>query len=433
MKPIARRAVIAGLACILLVAEALPARAAAGHLDPTFGGDGKVTTDMSGGFDGANAVAIQGNGKIVAAGGIGGAGGRFGIARYDTDGTLDTTFGGDGIVRANFTTGEDSATGVAIQADGKIVVVGHTSRMTAAGWIVGRFAVARYDSDGTLDTTFGGDGTVTTKFTEKKNPPAFDGAAGIAIQSDGKIVVAGVSNLYCSCSKFAVARYDTDGTLDATFDGDGKARTHFRYGSEGRAVALTASGAIVVVGGSIPDVDKFEVARFTPGGSLDTSFSGNGKTTVDTGKGEEMATSVAIQSNGRIVVAGYTDLPHEFGDPFGPERFALARLLVNGSSDASFSADGIARTRFGDKHAAANGVAIQDDGRIVAVGSDGDFALARYTPAGLLDATFGGDGRVETPFGPFGQANAVAIQGNGKIVAAGTGVGKFALARYRGG
>src|SRR5919201_1773838 len=128
MKPIARRAVLGGLACMLLVAEALPARAAAGHLDPTFGGDGKVTTDMSGGFDGANAVAIQGNGKIVAAGGIGGAGGRFGIARYDTDGTLDTTFGGDG--------------------------------------------------------------TVTTKFTEKKNPPAFDGAAGVAIQSDGKIVVA---------------------------------------------------------------------------------------------------------------------------------------------------------------------------------------------------------------------------------------------------
>jgi len=434
MKAIARRAVVAGLALAMLVAGALPASAAAGHLDTSFGGDGKVTTDMSGGFDAANAVAVQADGKIVAAGEIGGAGGRFGVARYDTDGALDTTFGGDGIVRTNFTKGQDATTGVAIQSDGKILVVGHTSRITGAGWTVGRFAVARYDTDGTLDTTFGGDGKVTTHFpTPSELPPPFEGATGVAIQGDGKIVAGGVVNLFCSCSRFGVARYDTDGTLDTTFGGDGLATTHFRYGSEGRAVAIAPGGAIVVVGGQIPDVGKYEVARFATDGTLDTTFSGNGKTAVETGKGETIATSVAIQSNARIVVGGYTDLPHEFGDPFGPSRFALVRLLTDGTLDTSFSTDGIVRTRFGDHQAAANGVAIQADGAIVAAGSDGDFALARYTPAGVLDTSFGGDGRVETPFGPYGQANAVVVQPNGKIVAAGVGLGRFALARYRSG
>jgi uncharacterized delta-60 repeat protein len=202
-------------------------------------------------------------------------------------------------------------------------------------------------------------------------------------------------------------------------------------------MAIGANGKIVVVGGNVPDVDKFEVARFNADGTLDTTFGGDGKVTTNMGQGEESATGVAIQANGMVVVAGYTDLPHEAGDTFGPGKFALARYNPDGTLDTTFGGDGKVTTTF-STDATPSGVAVQGDGRIVAVGgvggAGGRFALARYDRNGALDATFGGDGKVTTNFSAEEDvASAVALQTDGKIVAAGKGRGdRFAVARYLG-
>ncbi len=236
---------------VLLATLSAPAFAAAGDLDTTFSGDGKLTTNFTTGDDVAFGVAIQSDGKIVAAGRAPGSGGRFALARYNTDGTRDATFSGDGKLTTNFTTGDDGATGVAIQSDGKIV---------AGGWAAGsggRFALVRYNTDGTRDATFSGDGKLTTNFTSRD-----DFANGLAIQSDGKIVLAGVANC-CSNAAFALVRYNTDGTRDATFSGDGKLTTNFTTGIDvAFGVAIQADGKIVAAGRAPGSGGRFALARY---------------------------------------------------------------------------------------------------------------------------------------------------------------------------
>jgi uncharacterized delta-60 repeat protein len=169
-------------------------------LDTSFGGDGKVTTNFTHDGDPAFGVAIQADGKIVAAGeaAIGNPSGKFALARYNTDGSLDTSFGGDGKVTTAFSADEDGSGMDAIQTDGKIVVAGVAAYESSNP----KFALARYNPDGSLDTTFGGDGKVTTDFS-----PHTDYADGVAIQADGKIVAAGISGEGGSNPRFAVARY----------------------------------------------------------------------------------------------------------------------------------------------------------------------------------------------------------------------------------
>src|SRR4051794_23755500 len=170
---------------------------APGDLDVSFSGDGKQTTDF-GGSDAATSVAVQTDGKIVVAGS---SGGNFALARYGADGTLDASFSGDGLVTTDLG-GTDAGQDVAIQADGKIVVAGSSG---------GSFAVARYTAAGGLDTSFSGDGLQTTDFG------AAAGGTAVAIQADGRIVVGGSSG-----GDFALARYDAQGGLDSSFSGDGK-------------------------------------------------------------------------------------------------------------------------------------------------------------------------------------------------------------------
>ena len=182
---------------LALITAALPAAAAAapGDLDPTFGSGGKVTTDV-GGSDGAQAVAIQGDGKVVAAGlgNFAGPGtGDFALARYNPDGSLDTSFGSGGKVTTDFG-GFDAASAVAIQPDGKIIAAGRSGS--------GDFALARYNPDGSLDSSFGSGGKVTTDFG------GFDSAFGVALQADGKIVAAGFQATSTQRgTDIAVARY----------------------------------------------------------------------------------------------------------------------------------------------------------------------------------------------------------------------------------
>jgi uncharacterized delta-60 repeat protein len=374
-----------------------------GLLDTSFSGDGRQTTDF-GGDDGARGVAIQGNGRIVAVGG-GGGGDDFALARYNANGSLDTTFAGQGKQTTEFGA-FDRATGVALQENGKLVAVGGSG---------GDFALARYNAHGLLDTSFSDDGRQTTDFG------GGDGACGVAIQRDGKLVAVGVGG---ATSDFALARYNTNGSLDTGFSGDGRQTTDFGGFDFGGGVALSENGKIVVVGSTIGSGfggrSDFAIARYNPNGSLDKGFSGDGRQTTDFAGGDAAATGVAIQANGKIVVAGRSG-----GD------FALIRYRTDGSLDSGFSGDGKTTTDFGGG-AAASGVAIQANGKIVLVGgSDGDFALIRYRTDGSLDSSFSGDGKQTTDFGAAEAAHGVTVAGDGKIVAVGGSDGDFALARYR--
>jgi uncharacterized delta-60 repeat protein len=336
-------------------------------------------------------------------------------------GYLDRNFDGDGKVTTDFG-GYDGASSVAIQADGKIVVAGSTS----SNYFFNNddFALARYNSNGALDTTFDGDGRVTTDFGNK------DRASSLAIQADGKIVVAGESSIYNpngNISDFALARYNSNGTLDTTFGTGGKITTDFATNSSDYAssLAIQADSKIVVAGYSI-------LARYNSDGTLDSTFDGDGRLTSVIGG----ISDVAIQADGKIVVAGYDN-----GD------FALARYNSDGTLDSTFDGDGKLTTDFGG-YDSASSVAIQADGKIVAAGSNGvpswtnfreNFALARYNSDGTLDSTFDGDGKLTTDFGGYDRASSVAIQADGKIVAAGSNgvpngissfIDNFALARY---
>jgi uncharacterized delta-60 repeat protein len=322
-------------------------------LDPTFGAGGEVTTSLGPKGSVALGVAIQADGKIVAAGS---AGSKFGLARYNTDGTLDATFGASGEVTTSLGQNGSFALGVAIQADGKIV---------AAGSAGSKLGLARYNADGSLDTTFSGDGKVITSLSKNGSL-----AAEIAIQADGKIVAAGSAG-----SKFGLARYTTNGTLDTTFSGDGKVTTSVGpNGSSALGVAIQADGKIVAAGSS---GSRFGLARYTTNGTLDTTFSGDGKLATRFKDGS-LANAVAIESDGRIVAAGESSLLILNG------TFALARYDTDGTLDTTFSGDGKVTTNFDSRADFATAVAIQSDGRIVAAGEanyvsyNGKFALARY-------------------------------------------------------
>jgi len=406
------------------------ALAAAGDLDITFSGDGKLTTDIGGWNDRANAVAIQSDGKIVAAGdhfNDAGDNYNFAVIRYRSGGALDTTFSGDGKLTTNFG-GLDLAKDVAIQSNGRIVVAGHTCN---ASWIC-ELAVVRYNPNGSLDTTFSGDGKVIVDF----GGLGIDtGGYGLAIQADGKIVIAGYMNNGTD-SDFALYRFNSNGSLDPTFHGDGK--LNFGFGKwrndGGYGLAIQSNGKMVVVGHTCDagwNNCNFALARINANGTLDTTFSADGKTATNFGA-DDHGFAVAIQSNGRIVAAGYSGSPER--------KFALARYNSNGSLDTTFHADGKVVTNLSPGF--SNGgrdVAIQSDGKIVVAGySYGpislDFALIRYLPDGSLDATFDVDGKLTTDFGGEEYGNAIALQGNGRIVVAGyaytSPYGDFALARY---
>ena len=377
--------------------------------------------------DSGNAVAVQADGKIVVAGdSTSGGTFDFALSRYNADGSLDTSFSGDGRQTTDFGEGE-SAYAVAIQVNGKIVAAGVTHSATGSA-----FALARYNADGSLDPSFSGDGKQTTELGGGAE------LAGLTSQTDGKIVVAGDTG--GGGADFAIARYNTDGSLDSSFSGDGKQTTDF-YGDHDYAfgIAIEPDGKLVAAGYTgdpAAQKDYFAVARYKTDGSLDPSFSGDGKQTTDFGAQYQAAYGVAIQSDGRIVATGESS----------SDGFALARYNTDGSLDPSFAGGGTQTTSLGAcipfigcYSSTARGVAIQPGGAIVAAGyvstPSSGFALARYGANGSLDASFSGDGEQTTGFGDASAgAYGVALQPDAKIVAAGTvstSDRDFGLARYK--
>ena len=415
------------------------AYAADGDLDTSFDGDGKVTTNFHNTSDEARAVAIQPDGKIVAVGTtyIGGTDYNFSVARYNPDGSPDTTFGGgDGRLTTDISNGSnDGANAVAIQSDGKIVVVGYISVNASYQ----AFVAARYNPDGSPDTSFGG-GDGSTWFWVVSGGPSV--VQAVAIQYDGKIVMAGYAIPSGGATDFALARLNTDGNLDATFNGGGRFTTNF-FGGVDEAHAVAMYGSSIVVAG-LAQVSGFNydfaLARYELDGDLDPTFGdGDGKVTTDFFGGDDGALSMALQPDGKIVAAGAfysTGQGYDFG---------LARYLANGDLDLSFDTDGVQAINFvaGNATEVAYGVAVQPvNGKIVAVGyapvgGVNDFALVRLNPDGGLDSTFGSGGKVNHDFGGgVALAYGVAVQADGRIVTAGTAyMGEpnsydYALARY---
>jgi uncharacterized delta-60 repeat protein len=347
-------------------------------------------------------------------------------ALFGAAGDLDTTFDGDGKVLTDFSgNSSDVGNDVAAQSDGKIVVVGFTGIAPPGDPVLPSFAVARYELNGALDLTFDGDGKVSTDFT----PTSVELAHALAIQPDGKILAAGEVNDDASNRNFALIRYNSDGTLDTSFDGDGKVLTDFEHGIESsEAIALQPDGRIVLAGYTSPGPDPPDIAlvRYNPDGSLDSAFDGDGKliTPISAGSGD-YPKDVAVQPDGRIVAGGVSWTG-------GNRNAVLVRYLPDGSLDDSFDGDGklvVATPTY-----AIYALALQQDGKIVTAGEP-PFTVTRFNPDGSVDTSFDGDGNATSPFSQRGGAVDVAVQPDGKIVAAGAavndlGLADFAVARF---
>ena len=413
-----------------------PIQAAEGDLDLAFGNGGRVFTNFAGNNDDYGfAIALPPNGRII----VVGQSGVYplfhsALARYTNTGELDQTFGTGGKVIAALDAGGDGLDAVTLQPDGKIVAAGsliHDNWTTA-------FLLARFNSDGSLDTTFGNQGVTVTGFGDGST----DGRA-IVLQPDGKIIVAGVSGAgpYSELNDFALARYNANGSLDPAFGTGGKLKTHFpgvyNTGSNATAVALQSDGKIIVAGRykNEGSYREFALARYNANGSLDPSFGSGGMLTTSMGAGDSAALSIVLLPNGRIVLTGYFTAGHRNHD------FALACYSPNGTLDQSFGNGGRVNTDFsGASDDIASDVAFQSDGKLIVAGQTGlypsfDVALARYNTAGQLDLTFGIGGKVSSNFGSRDEGYSVAIQGDGRVVVAGIsdptgGTFDFMVARY---
>ena len=391
---------------------------------PTYSsGDGIMSTNFgAGSTDFAFATAIQPDGKILAAGYTSVAGTNdFALVRYNSDGSLDTSFGGgDGIVTTAVGLNSDIANGMAVLSNGKILLVGNAVISGS-----NQIALVQYNADGTLDTSFGGgDGIATSGIV------ASDGNS-IAIQADGKIVVVGTYS-----SNFLVARFNSDGTLDTGFGSSGSTSVDFNGSTDiGNSVVIQSDGKIVMSGRNFSGTSfDFAMARFNTNGTLDTSFDGDGKVTTDIGtNSDDNGYRLTLQSDGKIVVAGWSDAA-------GTADFALARYNSNGSLDTTFSGDGKLTTSIGSGGDLGQAVTVQSDGKIIVAGQSSsagnNFGVVRYLADGTLDTSFNGTGIVDQNFGGSSDDRAIGVlvQSDGKIVVAGTstigGDYDFAIARY---
>jgi uncharacterized delta-60 repeat protein len=444
-------------------------------LDPTFGIGGKVVTDVPGySNETCNAMAIQADGKIVV-GGFGDSAGHshFLVLRYNVNGTLDNTFSGDGIAPVDFgMSGGDQCWGLAIQTNGAIL---------AGGVAIGtgyRLALARLNTNGTLDTSFDADGKVSVTSLD------FGSKSVMALQSDGKIVMAGSLS-----SRFLLARYTTSGALDTSFDTDGVLSTVIAGSTSSTPLALAIQPAvsgqperIVAAGLANVGTSRFAVARYNLNGALDTTFDGDGMLTYAVGTGSNQVNAILVQG-AQITVAGSSfntggtfasiarfnlngsldgtfvvDYPAFLNAvPLGNAAYALAQqagkivlvgegasnhvnqdfliveFLTNGAFDSSFDGDGIRLQDISEVDAPLKSAARQADGKLVLVGdvsTQGStlWAVARLEEDGSLDSSFGSGGKVV--LFSNGPAGAVAIQPDGRIVVVGTSLNHFSIARF---
>jgi uncharacterized delta-60 repeat protein len=405
--------------------------AAPGDLDLSFGSGGIVVTSIGDQFyyDAAQTVLVQPDGKIVVCGQISDTdnnGDRaFFLTRYHPTGTLDASFGTNGKIIGPINSGAIVGLDIALQPDGKIVAVGYD--YPASG-----FAIHRYNANGTLDASFGTGGVVITPVG------AVAIATSVAIQADGKIVLAGYSqSAGQSYWDFAVVRLQPDGSLDTSFGGTGKVITSFGNSAQAGRVFLQPDGKIVAVGSLLTGIapnylGRFAMARYNADGSLDSGFGTGGKVTHTVANGGMYLGDAALQPDGKIVALG------RFSAPPNLNWGMIVRFNPNGSIDTNFATNGIFGT---EPSLYIAGIALQPDGKLVAFGYENGggnyrFAILRLNSNGTPDTGFGGNGRVFTPIGSYSYASDGVVQPDGKILALG-GTGAFfdtdtAIVRYLG-
>lgn len=393
-----------------------------GSLDNSFGSGGKVISDLS---CNPSSAVLQRDGKIAI---CGNSSGTFVIVRYNANGTMDNSFSNDGIATADIDPqNTDIGKVLALQQDGKIVVAGYSSDLGYKS----NFAVVRVNSNGTLDNSFSSDGITTTTF---EGSAAIDDAHALLIQPDGKILIAGNSGPG-SNKDFALLRLNTGGTLDNTFSSDAKVTTEGRSNEDNAwAMCLQQNGKILVTGSiGVTGYKDIALLRYNSDGTPDNSFGTGGMITTKVGSKDDVGTAVAVQPDGKIVVAGYS---HNGAN----NDIALVRYNTDGTLDNFFSLDGKVTKNIANSSDVAYALAIQTDGKILVAGQTAtsanyDFCLLRFNANGDPDNTFSSDGVVVTNFGSNDYGRSIAIQADGKILVAGNSYNgtdyDFSVARYR--
>lgn len=393
---------------LLLVATTLT-HAQSGVLDTSFGNNGIATTQVSPRYNFATATTVQPDGKIIVVGDSGEpAVYKATVVRFNTDGTLDTSFGTGGNVTITIPSAKSFGMDVALQDDGKIVIGART-------WdnVTGNMVLARLNTDGSFDNTFGTNGVVIA------NSGGSDVLASVIIADDGKIYIAGDSD-----DNFSIARFNTDGTMDTSFGANGWSFIDFNSSSYAQEIAFQNDGKIVMGGFTIISGGRYQMAaaRITADGALDSSFGVGGKVSFNFGIDHDIATTLGIQSDGKIVLGGHTYIT---SNPRLAYDFAVVRLNTDGSFDTTYGNNGVTTTQIVDEANYANGLVIQADDKVVLAGRtvklfDYDFAMIRFNTDGTLDNTFGNGGKVSTDNGgKEDHGYAIARQPDNKIILAG--------------
>lgn len=341
-----------------------------GTIDSTFGANGFVYTDFDDSFSSyATSLEIQSDGKLVAAGfvyNVNSGDDDFALVRYNANGILDSAFGINGKVTTNINNEGNHAYDVAIQKDGKILLTGSSYFSTA---------LVRYNSNGTLDNNFGVNGIVYTTLSNI----FWSSLDYLAIQLDGKIIAGGYYSVNIQTADFALVRFNVDGTIDTTFGNQGKVITPIGdYLDYISAIKIQTDGKILAIGRStnIQNYTDFSLARYNIDGTLDSTFGLNGKVITEITSLDDDAKSVVIQSNGNIIVAETANIGNE-----DSANFSMISYLPNGLVNTDFGKNGIVATRFSGQYDWAQSIALQSDDKIILGGNSGenpDFALCRY-------------------------------------------------------
>ncbi len=386
--------------------------AQAGLLDNTYGNGGKATTAVGTGNSEGWGMAIQDDWSVVVGGfEYNGIDSNFALIRYKPNGTLDSTFGLNGEVITPMGNGSSVIYSVALQPDGKIIAGG-----TAWNGSKFKFALARYNTNGTLDSTYGTNGKVITSLSNGN-----DKIRSVGVKYDDWSVVVGGASFGGSNMDFALAKYKTDGTLDSTFGTNGKVTTDISNGTDIIFSLAFESDWSVVVGGFAFNGLKmnFALAKYTANGALDNTFGTGGKVVTSIGDSADLIWSISVDTSSHKIIAG------GFSGNGINNDFALARYNGDGSLDNTFGVQGKTVTDMGGNDEAIYAVVRQPDGKIVAAGNSNtggadNNALTRYNTNGTLDSTFGTNGIVISQLSTGdNEAYAAVIQPDGKIVTSG--------------
>lgn len=409
---------------ILFLVSLTLANAQTGTLDPTFGSDGVVTTAVHPNYNMAETTVVQGDGKILVAGSAGTPSTyQMAVARYNEDGDLDTSFGDQGKLRFPVGAVKSFVMDMAKQPDGKILLGGRT-------WdnVTGDFAVVRLNEDGSFDDTFGANGIFRLATAE------IEASEAIALLEDGTILMVGYRD-----DNLAVAKITADGIMDTTFGVNGWVILPFDdLASYGDDLAIQDDGKIVIAGFVLNGENRFQVAaaRLNADGSVYTTFGTDGKVLFNVGDWNDFGEGIAIQSDGKILIGDHKWIANldQRHDLF------VARLNTDGSLDTSYGTSGVVTARLVDGANYASELVLQADGKPILMGYtifQGliDMAMVRFDTDGNLDSTFNGNGMVS--FDNDGREDygySMALQADNKIILVGYSYGgggsEFEVVRF---